>query len=395
MANAAKSNQLANQAKPASDATFSASQSLGGVAPVGTLYGYARVSARDQNLARQLDALRQFGVPSERIFADKASGKDFERPAWRQLTGSLAPGDVLIVKSIDRFGRNYEEIQEEWRRIVKVRGAAVGTIFARCSELVMVLIYMYFRENTVGFRMHDCLKFDREMLPSYTRHSLPVLGNELLWGVGFVATSVIIGRIGSVFVAANSIAGVLNQLVFISVSGVANAAAVLTGKTIGEGSRGRVQKVANTLLLFSVLVGVFNCLLVLVIRPLFLLLYNVTPETYEAAYTIIGVLACLQLVLGIDVTCIVGILRGGGDTRTAFVYDCGALWLVSIPMGILAGLVLHLPVPLVYVCLKLDSPIKAFLSLLRIRSGKWIRNVTVQTSPMPPEEEAQRAAGME
>ncbi|MFR1784972.1 MAG: MATE family efflux transporter [Ruthenibacterium lactatiformans] len=177
--------------------------------------------------------------------------------------------------------------------------------------------------------------------------------------------------------------------------GVANAAAVLTGKTIGEGSRGRVQKVANTLLLFSVLVGVFNCLLVLVIRPLFLLLYNVTPETYEAAYTIIGVLACLQLVLGIDVTCIVGILRGGGDTRTAFVYDCGALWLVSIPMGILAGLVLHLPVPLVYVCLKLDSPIKAFLSLLRIRSGKWIRNVTVQTSPMPPEEEAQRAAGME
>ena len=244
---------------------------------------------------------------------------------------------------------------------LEVRGAAVGTIFARCSELVMVLIYMYFRENTVGFRMHDCLKFDREMLPSYTRHSLPVLGNELLWGVGFVATSVIIGRIGSVFVAANSIAGVLNQLVFISVSGVANAAAVLTGKTIGEGSRGRVQKVANTLLLFSVLVGVFNCLLVLVI----------------------------------DVTCIVGILRGGGDTRTAFVYDCGALWLVSIPMGILAGLVLHLPVPLVYVCLKLDSPIKAFLSLLRIRSGKWIRNVTVQTSPMPPEEEAQRAAGME
>ena len=125
MANAAKSNQLANQTKPASDGTFSASQSLGGVAPAGTLYGYARVSARDQNLARQLDALRQFGVPSDRIFADKASGKDFERPAWRQLTGSLAPGDVLIVKAIDRFGRNYEEIQEEWRRIVKVRGAAV------------------------------------------------------------------------------------------------------------------------------------------------------------------------------------------------------------------------------------------------------------------------------
>lgn len=186
--------------------------------------------------------------------------------------------------------------------------------------------------------------------------------------MGFVATSVIIGRIGSVFVAANSIAGVLNQLVFISVSGVANAAAVLTGKTIGRGQprpraesgqyTAAVQRAGGRVQLFA---GAGH-------PAAFLLLYNVTPETYEAAYTIIGVLACLQLVLGIDVTCIVGILRGGGDTRTAFVYDCGALWLVSIPMGILAGLVLHLPVPLVYVCLKLDSPIKAFLSLLRIRS---------------------------
>ena len=88
-------------------------------------YGYARVSTREQNLDRQMDALREFGVAREDIFADKASGKDFERPQWIAMKEALEQGDVLVVKSIDRFGRSYEEIIEQWRDITKVRGAAV------------------------------------------------------------------------------------------------------------------------------------------------------------------------------------------------------------------------------------------------------------------------------
>lgn len=88
-------------------------------------YGYARVSARDQNLDRQLDALSEFGVRTDRVFADKASGKDFDRPAWADLLAVLRTGDVLVVKSIDRLGRNYEEILEVWRDITKRRGCAI------------------------------------------------------------------------------------------------------------------------------------------------------------------------------------------------------------------------------------------------------------------------------
>lgn len=95
----------------------------GGV--MGTTYGYARVSSRDQNLDRQLDALADFGVERARIFADRASGKDFERPQWRRLVGRLAEGDTLVVKSIDRLGRNYDEILAQWRRITRERRAAV------------------------------------------------------------------------------------------------------------------------------------------------------------------------------------------------------------------------------------------------------------------------------
>ena len=257
-----------------------------------------------------------------------------------------------------------------------VRGAAVGTILARCSELLLVTIYMYAKEDTIGFRFSDCFRLKNEMIQDYTRHSLPVLGNELLWGLGISVTAAIIGRIGSVFVTANSIAAVLNQLALVSVIGVGNAAAVITGKLIGEGCMQRAKRAANTILLGSVFVGMFNCAMIFILRPIFLSFYRITPEAYEAAYTVMGVLALLHLSLAIDITCIIGILRGGGDTKTAFAFDCGALWLVSVPMGVLSGLVWGWPVPLVYVMLKLDSPIKTILSLIRLKSGAWIRNVT-------------------
>lgn len=88
-------------------------------------YGYARVSAKDQNLARQLDALRELGLESDVVYADKASGKDFNRPAYRRLMRKLKPGDVVFVKSIDRLGRNYQEIIDEWRRITQKKRANI------------------------------------------------------------------------------------------------------------------------------------------------------------------------------------------------------------------------------------------------------------------------------
>ena len=86
-------------------------------------YGYIRVSTREQNEARQVDAMKAFGV--DYMLMDKQSGKDFERPADIRLLKKLRPGDVLVVKSIDRLGRNYEEILEQWRVITKEKQAAI------------------------------------------------------------------------------------------------------------------------------------------------------------------------------------------------------------------------------------------------------------------------------
>ena len=92
---------------------------------MGNTYGYARVSSRDQNLSRQIDALIEFGVECSCIFTDKASGKDFQRPEYRRLLRQLVKGDVLAIKSIDRLGRNYDEILEQWRYLTKERDVAI------------------------------------------------------------------------------------------------------------------------------------------------------------------------------------------------------------------------------------------------------------------------------
>lgn len=92
------------------------------------IYGYARVSSADQNEDRQLVSLQAAGVSPPNIFVDHRSGKDFNRPAWKRLVRRIKPGDLLVVSSLDRFGRNYEEMQNEWRRLVKKRHVNVRVL---------------------------------------------------------------------------------------------------------------------------------------------------------------------------------------------------------------------------------------------------------------------------
>lgn len=90
-----------------------------------TVYGYIRVSTKEQNEARQIHAMQEFGIAAENMVVEKQSGKDFQRPHYRELVSRLRPGDVLVVKSIDRLGRNYSEILEEWAYLTKTLNVAI------------------------------------------------------------------------------------------------------------------------------------------------------------------------------------------------------------------------------------------------------------------------------
>ena len=114
----------ATPSNPAIPAT-AANPSIGSSNTGGKTWGYVRVSTREQNEARQLVALHDFGITEDSVYMDKQSGKDFNRPAYGQLLAQLRPGDVLVVKSIDRLGRNYNDILEQWRLITKEKQAAI------------------------------------------------------------------------------------------------------------------------------------------------------------------------------------------------------------------------------------------------------------------------------
>lgn len=92
------------------------------------IFGYMRVSTREQNEDRQRLAMREFGVPEKNLYLDKQSGKDFERPAYRKLLNRLRGGDILVIKSIDRLGRNYDEILEQWRYLTKVKRVGINVL---------------------------------------------------------------------------------------------------------------------------------------------------------------------------------------------------------------------------------------------------------------------------
>lgn len=92
------------------------------------IFGYARVSTLAQNTDRQIDALEPYGIPRQNLYVEKRSGKDFARPAYRRMLRRLRPGDLLYVKSIDRLGRNYEEILEQWRVITKEKQADIKVL---------------------------------------------------------------------------------------------------------------------------------------------------------------------------------------------------------------------------------------------------------------------------
>ena len=94
----------------------------GGTITIPNTYGYIRVSTRDQNEDRQLIAMRELSIPEKNVFLDKQSGKDFTRPQYKRLVKKLKPDDLLYIKSIDRLGRNYGEILEQWRILTKEKG---------------------------------------------------------------------------------------------------------------------------------------------------------------------------------------------------------------------------------------------------------------------------------
>ncbi|MBR5806878.1 MAG: MATE family efflux transporter [Oscillospiraceae bacterium] len=258
-----------------------------------------------------------------------------------------------------------------------VVGAAAATVIARFVEMCIVLIYLLKYDEKVRFRPGDLKeKIDKEVLKIYIKYGLPVLCNEMLWSLGNSVLSVIMGHMGKEFVAANSICGVMMQCITFATHGINAAAAVMAGNTIGEGKYELAKKQALTLFVMSIGIGFLTCGLTLILKTPLVSFYNITAETQTIALEMLNAMALVNIFQAVASINMFGTLRGGGDSKFVAVTDVGSMWLLSVPLGWIAGLVLHRPAGIVYICLKATTIFECFAAAFRILSGKWVKDVT-------------------
>ncbi|MEG0017677.1 MAG: MATE family efflux transporter [Hydrogenoanaerobacterium sp.] len=259
---------------------------------------------------------------------------------------------------------------------LEIRGAALGTLIARVTEFVVIMFFMRFKEKKICFRLKDILYTDEGRSAEFRRTATPVALNELIWSSGVAMLSVIMGQMGSVVVAANSICQVVVQFVSVFFQGVGNAAAVIIGNTIGQGRYKDAEDRAKTFLSISLLLGIVAGALMLLVKPIAINFYNVSELTKQVANQIMTISAGVVVFQSVAMITVVGTLRGGGDVRFGLFIDVIFLWMIAIPLGFLTGLKLGLPVAVVYFCIKIDEFLKSILCFVRIYSEKWLRDLT-------------------
>ena len=256
---------------------------------------------------------------------------------------------------------------------MEVEGAGVGTLIARVFEFSLICGYFLFVDRKIGYRLKDLRMKCNSLIKDYVSISIPVFVSDSLLALGTSAVAMVMGRIGTGFVSANSITVVTQQLTTVIIQGICHASCIMTGHTLGQGEREKAQQQAWTFLILGLVVGILGGGLIKVLSRPIIGLYNITPETAQIAGELMDAIAFIVIFQSMNSILTKGVLRGGGDTKFLMVADIIFLWAASLPLGILAGLVWHLDAFWIYVFLKIDQICKSIWCVFRLRSGKWIK----------------------
>ncbi len=256
-----------------------------------------------------------------------------------------------------------------------VAGAAVGTLIARLFEFAVICGYLFFKDEVIGFRIKDLFIRTRDLLKEYIRISIPVLISDGILALGNNSVAMVIGRIGGEFVAANAVTAVVQQLSSVLTQGFSQAGAIIIGKTLGESTREKAQEQGYAFLGVGFLLGLFSAAVIMGISGPVIRSYHLSENTAAIAAQLMEAISIIMLFQATNSIMTKGVLRGGGDTKVLMIADNLFLWVASLPLGILAGLVLHLPAFWIYFFLKIDQVLKAVWCVIRLRSGKWIKKI--------------------
>lgn len=260
-----------------------------------------------------------------------------------------------------------------------VRGAAIATLVSRTVELLIVIWFLKFREHTLRLNWRKLLFIDTSYIRDYIHVSLPMLVTQTMWGASSIIQTAILGNMenAAMVVPANSISVLVFQILSVVGYGAASAAAIMTGRTLGEGHKERIDQTAFTFQIMFCIIGVFTGLIILLSRGPVLQIYNtLSPEAAELTRQFIIVLAITSVGTCYQMAADCGILRAGGDTKFAMWNNIVFVWLICLPCAALSAFVFRFSPVVVFFCLKMEQLGKCPVIFLRVRSKKWIKQIT-------------------
>ena len=259
---------------------------------------------------------------------------------------------------------------------MEVAGAALGTLIARVFEAGMILGYLFIKDKKILFRVRDIFMKTGSLLGEYIRISIPVLISDAILALGNNSVAMVIGHLGATFTAANAITSVTQQLSTVVIQGVSQAGAIVTGHTLGSEGREKTQEQGWMFLGLGLALGTISAIFIMLISNPIINTYNISIETKQIARQLMNAISLIIIFRATNSIMTKGVLRGGGDTKMLMVTDNVFLWVLSLPLGILAGFVFHWSAFWIYVALNSADIVKTIWCVFRLKSEKWIKKIS-------------------
>jgi len=253
-------------------------------------------------------------------------------------------------------------------------GAALATTITRVVEFIWVL---------AETARPDRIKLRKEFLfgkcsleGDFWKHGVILTANNVVWGVGITMGSVILGRLGSDAVAANSIAMTMKNLVNCFCMGLASGGAILVGNELGANNLELAKAYGGKVVRLALGSGAVTAIFLISMTPVITQIAELSPTSQEYLQWMIVVCAINLIGMSNNSAIISGIFPAGGDTRFGFICDCITLWCIVVPLGLLGAFVWHLPIWVVYIFINMDEWVKIPAVFHHYRKYRWVRNLT-------------------
>mgnify|MGYP000929953354 FL=1 len=254
-----------------------------------------------------------------------------------------------------------------------IKGAALATVLATVVQFLWSVVYVLCRIRAVKFSLRSC---EKKLFGRFWQKTVPLLINNLAWGIGFSMYSVIMGHLGTDAVAANGIANISKNLVVCFCLGLGNAGSIIVGNRLGADRLQEAKEVGETLTKTAIIAGIVSGLVLVALSPFITKMVDLTPTA--RGYLQKMLLISSYYIAGKSVNCMTigGIFAAGGDSKFGMLCDSVTLWCIIVPLGCICAFILKLPVMVVYFVLNLDEIIKLPVVYKHYKKYKWIKNLT-------------------